>query len=113
MVAGIPLLDAIANTSPSDDGDAAAELQARVANELVAASLDEHRHLEALDVCGPTKKWRRLYVRETETQMRQLYEAWLAPARELLARVREMHKAGHRIERLDELDDAVNWTRGL
>src|SRR5687767_4615292 len=112
MVAGISLLDAIAN-APSSDGDAPAELQVRMANELVQAALDEYRHIEALDVCGPTRKWRRLYVRETESQMRQLHEAWLSPARDLLNRVREMHAAGQRIDRLEELEDAVLMTRGL
>ena len=113
MVAGISLLDAIANAPSTYDGDPPADIQVRVANELVAASLDEHRHIEALDVCGPTGKWRRLYVRETEAQMRQLYEAWLSAARELLARVRDMHKAGHHIERLEALEDAVGLTRAL
>jgi hypothetical protein len=113
MLSGIPLLDAIGSAPSTYDGDAPAAVQLRLANELVAAALDEYRHLEALDVCGPTKKWRRLYVRETETQMRQLHEAWLAPARELLARVREMNKAGRRIERLEELEDGVGLTEAL
>jgi hypothetical protein len=113
MLAGIALLDVIGSAPSTYDGEAPADLQVRIANELVAAALDEHRHLEALDVCGPAKKWRRLYVRETETRMRELHEAWLAPACELLARVREMHKAGRRIERLEELEDAVLLTRGL
>jgi hypothetical protein len=113
MVAGISLLDAVGKSPSTYDGDAPAELQARMANELVAACLDEHRHIEALDLCGPTKKWRRLYVRETEAQMRQLHEAWLAPARDLLARIRDMAAAGTRVERLEDLEDAVLTTRGL
>jgi hypothetical protein len=113
MVAGIPLLDAVAKAPFTYDGDAPADLELRIANELVAASLDDYRHIEALDVCGPTKQWRRLYVRETEAQMRQLHEGWLAPARDLLARMREMAKAGRNIDRLEELEDAVLVTRGL
>jgi hypothetical protein len=113
MLSGIPLLDAIASAPSKYDGDAPAAVQLRLANELVAAALDEYRHLEALDVCGPTRKWRRLYVRETEAQMRQLHEAWLAPARELLAGMREMRKGDQPIERLEELQDAVGFTRGL
>lgn len=114
MFDGIPLLDAIANSaSPLNGGQAQADLLVRVANELVAAVLDQHRHVEALDECGPTKEWRRLYVRETEAPMRQLHEEWLSPARGLLARMREMRKAGHRIERLEELEDAVGLTRAL
>jgi hypothetical protein len=113
MLSGIPLLDAIGSAPSTHDVEAPAAVQLRLANELVAAALVEYRHLEALDVCGPTKKWRRLYVRETETQMRQLHEAWLAPARELLTRAREMHKAGRPIERPEELEDVVLLTRGL
>jgi hypothetical protein len=113
MVAGIPLLDTVGKLPSSYDGDSPAELQARMANELVAACLDEHRHIEALDVCGPTKKWRRLYVRETEAQMRQMHEAWIAIAHPLLARVGAMKRAGFAIERLDELEEAVLMTRGL
>src|SRR4051812_11617817 len=111
MVAGISLLDAIAKAPP--DGDAPEELQVRFANELVQAALDEYRHIEALDICGPTRKWRRLYVRETESQMRQLHEAWLSPASDLLDRVRSMHADGRAIARLEELEDAVWTTRGL
>lgn len=113
MVAGISLLDAIVNSPPPYGGDAPVELQVRTANELVAACLDEHRHIEALDVCGPTKKWRRLYVRETEAQMRQMHEAWLSHARPLLERVREMKQSGHRVERTEQLEDAVLSTRGI
>jgi hypothetical protein len=113
MVAGISLLDAIASSPSTYDGLPSADLQLRMANELVDACLDEYRHVEALDLCGPTKQWRRLYVRETETQMRELHEAWLAPARDLLTRMREMASTGRRIERLEELEDAVLTTRGL
>ena len=60
-------------------------------------------HIEAVDVCGPTKKWRRLYVRETEAQMRQMHEAWLSHARPLLERVREMKQGGRPVERTEEL----------
>ncbi len=45
--------------------------------------------------------------------MRAMLEAWLAPARDLLVRMREMASAGNRIERLGELEDAVLTTRGL
>jgi hypothetical protein len=113
MVAGISLLEAVGRSPSTYDGVPSADLQVRMANELVEACLDEYRHIEALDLCGPTKKWRRLYVRETETQMRALHEAWLAPARDLLARVREMATAGHGIERLEALEGAVLTTRGL
>ena len=113
MVAGISLLDAVGKLPSTYDGDSPAELQAQMGNELVAACLDEYRHIEALDVCGPTRKWRRLYVRETEAHMRQLHEAWLAPARDLLMRMREMAAAGVRVERLEDLEIAVLTTRGL
>lgn len=113
MVAGIPLLDAIANGPSAHDADAPADLEVRVADELVNACLDEHRHIEAVDVCGPKKKWRRLYVRETEAQMRQMHEAWLAHAGPLLERVREMKQAGRPVQRTEELADAVLSTRGV
>ena len=113
MVAGISLLDAIGSSPSTYDGVPPVELQVRMSNELVAACLDEYRHIEALDLCGPTKHWRRLYVRETETQMRKLHEAWLAAARDLLTRVQEMAAAGHPITGLGELEDAVLTTRGL
>lgn len=113
MVAGISLLDAIGHASSTYDGDPPAALQVRLANELVAGCLDEYRHIEALDVCGPAKKWRRLYVRETEAQMRQLHEEWLAKARPLLDRMQEMKRAAQAIERLEELEDAVLRTRVL
>jgi hypothetical protein len=85
----------------------------RTANELVAACLDEYRHIEALDVCGPTGKWRRVYVRETEAEMRQLHEQWMGSARPLYERVKEMRRAGHQIERFQELMDAVFLTQTL
>ena len=113
MVAGISLLDAIANASSDGSNGTAADVQVRVANELVAAALDEYRHIEALDACGPRGKGRRLYVRETEVQMRRLHEAWLSPASELLARMKQMSATGHPIEQLNELEDAVWTTRGL
>lgn len=113
MVAGIPLLDVIGDSPALFDRDAPADRQARVANELIAACLDERRHIEALDVCGPTGKWRRMYVRETEAQMRQLHEQWLAPASKLFDRVCAMRKAGLSIQRLEELQDAIGHTRAL
>lgn len=111
MVAGLSLLDAVGSSAVTDDGGPPAGLQLRLANELVVACLDEHRHIEALDRCGPTGKWRRLLVRETETQMRQMHEAWLASARPLLERVREMSGAGLTIDRLKDLEEAVLSTR--
>ncbi len=113
MEAGIALLDAIVDSPPPYGGDAPAALRVRMANELVAACLDEYRHIEALDLCGPRKNWRRIHVRETEVQMRQLHEQWLAPARELLGRVGDMLKAGQQIERFEEMQDAVGLTRVL
>lgn len=113
MVAGISLLDTIGKSPSTCDGDAPVDLQIRMANELVAACLDEYRHIEALDVCGPTKKWRRLYVRETEAQLRQMHEAWLSHARPLLERVREMKGVRRAVERTEELADAVLTTRRL
>lgn len=113
MVAGIQLLDAIVNSPPPYGGDSPVELQVRTANELVAACLDQHRHNEALDVCGPTGKWRRVYVRETEAEMRQLHEQWMASARPLYERVKEMRRAGHQIGRFQELMDAVFHTQTL
>lgn len=109
----IALLDAIVNSPPLYGGDAPVALQVRTANELIAACLDEYRHIEALDLCGPTKKWRRLYVRETEAPMRQMHEAWLSHARPLLARVREMKQGGRPVEGTDELEVAVLSTRGI
>ena len=113
MVSGLSLLDVIGNSPSAYDRDAPVDRQIRVANELVAACLDERRHIDALDVCGPTGKWRRLHVRETEAQMRQLHEQWLVPARELFDRVRAMRQEGLRIERFEELQDAIGHTRGL
>jgi hypothetical protein len=113
MVSAIPLLDAVANSPAAYDADSPAERQVRLANELVAASLDDFRHLQTLDECGPQKKWRRLYVRETEAEMRRMYEAWSGPSSELLARAREMSGAGQRVERVAELLEAVRLARGL
>lgn len=113
MVSAIPLLDAVANSPATYDADPPSERQLRLANEFVAASLDDFGHLQALDECGPQKNWRRLYVRETEAEMRRMYEAWLGPSGELLARVREMSGAGKQIERLAELVEAVRLARGL
>lgn len=112
MVAGIQLLDAIVKTPPPYGDEAPVDLQVRTAKQLVAACLDEFRHIQALDACGPTGKWRRLYVRETEAQMRQIHEAWLSQARPLLERVREMTQAGRTVEQTEELEDAVLTTRG-
>ena len=113
MVSGLSLLDVIGNSPPPYGGDSPVELQVRTANELVAACLDQYRHNEALDVCGPTGKWRRVYVRETEAEMRQLHEQWMASARPLFERVKEMRRAGHQIERYQELMDAVFLTQTL
>jgi hypothetical protein len=113
MVDGLALLDVIGKSATTYDGEPPAELELRLANELVAAALDKQQHIEALDVCGPTKKWRRLYVRETEAAMRQVHEQWLAPAMALLTRTREMSAAGRRIEKLDDLESAVLLVRGL
>ena len=113
MVAGLSLLDAITSSPSAFDNEPPAAVQSRLANELVAASLDDFRHLQALDVCGPENKWRRLYLRETEAEMRRLYEAWLGPAGELLARVRAMSGGGQQIERVDELFEVVRLARGL
>ena len=113
MFTGIPLLDVIGSSPCTYDGEPPAELQVRVANELVAACLDEYRHIEALDVCGPSKKWRRIHVRETEAQMRKLHEQWLAHAGELFDRAREMRRAGRQIDRFDDLRDALGLTRTL
>ena len=113
MIDGLALLDVIGKSETTYDGDPPAELELRLANELVAAALNKQQHIEALDVCGPTKKWRRLYVRETEAAMRQIYEEWLATAMPLLFRAREMSAAGRRIEKLEELEVAVLSVRGL
>jgi hypothetical protein len=107
MIDGLALLDVIGKSTTTHDGEPPAELALRLANELVAASLDEMRHIEALDVCGATKKSRRLYSRETESPMRRIYEEWLAPAQALLERVRKVDADGRRIERLHEFDLAV------
>ena len=111
MIAGISLLDAIAKSAATYDGEPPAELEVGLANELIAAALDEYRRIEALDACGPRKKWRRLYVRETESAMRRIHEDWLAGAGPLLQRVREMKRAGRRIEQYDEFTDAVGLAR--
>lgn len=113
MVGGLSLLDVIGNSPSTYDGDSPVELQVRMANELVAACLDDHRHIEAIDVCGPAKKWRRVHVRETEAEMRRLHEQWLAEAAELFERVRAMRRGGRQIERVDELRDAIGSTRTL
>jgi len=113
MIDGLALLDVIAKSATTYDNEPSAELELRLANELVAAAVDEMKHIEALDECGPTRKRRRIYVGETEAAMRSIYERWLEPAWTLLRRAREIVAYGRRIELLEELESAVLLARGL
>jgi hypothetical protein len=113
MIDGLALLDAVAKSPTTDDGEEPKALELRLANELVAAALDEMRHIEASDACGPTGKWRRLYVRETEKAMRAIYENWLAVAQPLLDRVLAMSANGPRVLQMTELEIAVLTARTL
>ena len=109
MVAAVSLIDTVEKSPYA--GESAEDVQLHFANELVDAALDELRHIQALDICGPTGKWRRLYVRETEAQLRLLYERWLEQAEPLFERARAMLRASRNIKRFDELMDAIGLTK--
>ena len=113
MVAANSLLDVIAGAVPGADASLTAEERVRIANELVARTLDEYEHNEAMDTYGQRRQYRRLLARSTEVAFRRMHEDWLAKAEGLLSRVTEMHAAGHPISRLQDLKIAVASTQLL
>lgn len=114
MVAAIPhLLDVVTGSSSGSGTALPADEQTRIANELVAATLDEHAHIEVIDTYGPRGKSRRFLSPPTAAPFRKLHEDWLAQAEVLFARVKAMHDAGHDISRLKELTEALLLTRCL
>jgi hypothetical protein len=113
MVASNSLLDVIAGTLPGVEASVPLDERIRIANELVARTLDEHAHNEAMDSYGPRKQYRRMLARATETAFRRMHKDWLAGAQILLGRVKEMHAAGQSISRLQDLKMAVASTELL
>jgi hypothetical protein len=107
MVASNSLLDVIAGTLPGADDSLPLEERVRIANELVARTLDEHGHNEAMDSYGPRNQYRRMLARSTEAAFRRMHEDWLARAQLLLGRAMEMHAVGQTIPRLQDLKMAV------
>lgn len=113
MVAANSMLDVIADGTPGGHALLPVEERVRVANELVARTLDEHAHNEALDSYGPRNKCRRFLTPPTAEVFRQMHEDWLVKADALLERAREMHAAGHSIPQLMDLKVAVASTQLL
>jgi hypothetical protein len=113
MVAMASLLDVIAGPASAGVAPLAADERTHIANEMVAATLDEHRHIEAMDTFGPRNKSRRFLTEPTAATFRKMHEEWLERADALLARCRTMHESGHTIARLQELKEAALSTRTL
>ena len=111
MVANNSLLDAIGTSGPAGSDSITAEDRIRIVNELVAAALDEHAHIEAIDSYGPNNKCRRFLTEPMAATFRKMHEDWLASAEALLTRCQAIAMSGQTVARLSDLKDAVLATR--
>jgi hypothetical protein len=114
MVAAGSLINVLTDGATPDGAPAlSAEERVRLANELIAAALDERAHLEAMDTYGPRKKSRRFLTGPNAPLFRKALEDWLTSASSLLARAELLHASGHAVDRVGNLKLEVASTRGL
>jgi hypothetical protein len=114
MIAAGSLIDVLSD-GPAQAGAAPfpPEERVRLANEMIAAALDQRAHLEAMDTYGPRRKSRRFLGGPNAPLFRKALEDWLSSATTLLASAERLHASGHDVDRLRQLKSEVFSTRGL
>lgn len=114
MIAADSLIDVLSE-NPAQEGvrSLPPDERVRLANEMVAAALDQRTHLEAMDTYGPRKKSRRFLTGPNAPLFRKALEDWLSSAATLIARAEQLQANGHAVTGLPELKLEVASTRGL
>jgi hypothetical protein len=88
------------------------ERSARIAGELVQASLSQITHLHRLDQSlAPADP--KTFDRRTIALLREMYELWAKDAEALLTQLEVVQQRRVHIPRLDELRDAHGRTRAM
>lgn len=106
------LMDAIETADSTEkDSERAAKRQIHLAEELISASLDEYRHICALDKHLPGEEPEPFNSRVAEV-LRKGYEQWATQAEALLARIAPLHQK-HEIKLHDDLALAVGRTQAM
>lgn len=107
----LPLLDALRASAATGKQPAAVEQSTQIAEEFVAAALDEYRHIEALDRVPDEASF--VFDRQTAVLLRQMFADWATHAEALLDRLGPNDSAGAEVKGVDELSRALGRTRAM